>query len=268
MQVGLNIGISPVRIDSDFIRIIRDPDWYYGPDGIWHNLTDQTRNPQLQAEVEKLQEELRDGIGIFEFDPITNSYVARQDYTSWSADSNDVRFTLPRVATSTEQSALTDFFDDLLFTQDGEATIHFNFTDYNGSGFTETNVALISLDSDDFFEWGSDNRTMIFNLRTNPSYAGSTGVRTTDGRGNITGSVTTSIGSTQGGYFRHFYADADDGRQGDITDQIEDFGSKAHAYGSRVPKNNLFISRNGTGDSETVIRNVGLNDSLYYDSDS
>ena len=46
------------------------------------------------------------------------------------------------------------------------------------------------------------------------------------------------------------------------------FGSNAHAYGSRVPANNLFITRNGTGDSETVIRNTGLDSTLFYDSDN
>ena len=208
MQVGLNIGISPVRIDSDFIRVITDPDWYYGPDGIWHNLTDQTRNPQLQQEIEALQEQLRDGIGIFHFDPVTGSYVAKRDYTSWSADSEEVRVTLPRVATADERSALDDLFNDLLFVQGGEATLHFNFVDFNGSnGFTQTNIAMITLESEgdtEMFSFASDNRTMVFSLRSNASYAGSTGVRTTDGRGGITGSVTSSIGSTQGGYFSTF----------------------------------------------------------------
>ena len=93
MQVGLNIGISPVQVDTALIRTITDPEWFFSADGTYEDGYDYFDRKGLAAglgnEITKVEQELDAGIGRIPFpEESVNRVIAKKQFDSLTVNSD------------------------------------------------------------------------------------------------------------------------------------------------------------------------------------
>ena len=260
MQVGLNIAVSSNQQLSSFIELITEPYWFYGADGIWHNGRDYFdeagRAAAIGHEVDKIERELDDGIGRIPFPEESESRVrAKKQFDSLNISStgNRMTFTVARPEDTELWSAFDDLFDDLLYPDDGLATIHFQISTLDGtdSEFTQRDIVFESANdgTNEIFE--HTDSEFYFETTNGTRFGTNNRIIFTDGNGNaISGSVNNL--STGPGYFRKVLAYPADntGQRGaaDLTSQIDEIGYKNFTYIGSIPNPSLLAIR--TVDSE------------------
>ena len=277
MQVGFNIRVTPVRIDSDFIRVIMDPEWYLGADDIWHDGYDMfERRGEVQgvkSSLERLEKILSRGIGEA---PIKEEgrFTGRLDFTSWriAADGNSITF-FGLDSDDDAWSAFDDLFDDQLYPTDGVASIHLQLAyqkDPTDTDFYDTDLAIETAQdgTNEIFEdsegTGHTKITFAITNNANSRFRGANRLVFTDGQGTVLNS--TPAGKTGGkGYFRHMYAYATDGRYADLTEQIEEIGIANYTYISEAAE---FIPYLKDSDSEFIVLPLSLGDGLTRTGDT
>ena len=251
MQVGLNIGISPVRVDSDFIRIITDSQWFFGADRLWHDGYDYFDRAGSAAalgyEVDALEKELNAGIGKVPFPQESASHLtAPKEFNGLTIASNgrSMTFNMARPEDSELWSAFDDLFDDLLYPEDGLATIHFQMahldTDQADTEFTLTDIVFISANdgTNEIFDVDQVNDTFNFNLTNGAAFGSNNRITFSDGNGDVIPGDVQGF-RTGPGYFRKLIAyRADNNAEPvpvDLTSQIDEIGYKSFAYKGTPP---------------------------------
>ena len=275
MQVGLNIGISPIRVDSDFIRIIEDPQWFLGADKLWHDGYDYFdragRAGALSYELDRLDKEVNEGIGKVPFsDETAGRLTAPKEFNGIevAADGRSITFNMARTEDEDLWSAFDDLFDDLLYPEDGLATIHFQLntldTDNLDTEFTMTDIIFTSANdgSNEIFAVDTDSDTFTFTLTNGAAFGSNNRIFFSDGHGDVI------PGNVQGfhrgsGYFRKVLAyraaTHEDGPQTpvDLTPQLEEIGYKSFLYNGELPATGVPVILTQDSESTGVIANLG-----------
>ena len=161
-----------------------------------------------------------------------------------ASDGRTMTFDMARAQDTELWSAFDDLFDDLLYPEDGLATIHFQMayidTDETDTEFTNVDIVFESANdgTNQIFDVDLDSEQFIFQLSNGAQFSTNNRIFFTDGNGDaISGSVNGF--RTGPGYFRKVlaYQASEQGNSpsADLTSQIQEIGYQSYRYGGSVP---------------------------------
>lgn len=272
MQVGLNIGISPVKVDSDFIRIITDEEWYLSAAGRYIDGYDKFDRAgearQVRQALDDLETRFDDGIGGI---PVTEDSDLRgpNEFLVFTKTDSEISF-LTRPADSEGWSALATFVEGL-YPIPGLATLHIQISYPNAD-----RTAFVDRD----FIWESSNDgtntlatftellnhfTLQVSNNTSSVFHENNEVTETDGEGDVipnSGDVTTTMG-----YIRHFFAYDSRGNYQSPPAAFSNIGIPNFNY-SRRYNTVIPVIRDNDDANTPHINFAGLGTGLTYDSEN
>ena len=163
-------------------------------------------------------------------------------------------------------------FDDLLYPEDGQATIHFQIATLDGtdSEFTIRNIVFNSANdgTNEIFE--HTDSEFYWELTNGTRFGSNNRIFLTDGHGDALPNTTVANLTTGPGYFLKMIAyPADErgqGRTADLTSQIDEIGYKSYTYAGGIPNPSLVAIR--TVDSELIGDFVTIGTGLSLSADN